>query len=71
MNYWGLEPLDKSRQNWLVRCAAVSDGGTAVLSGVNSSVQNQKVRIEVVAASQEPQLVQQEIFHEKSCVPRS
>jgi chemotaxis protein methyltransferase CheR len=44
MNYWGLEPLDKSRQNWIVRYAAAFQiGESAVLSSDDSPVHDEKV----------------------------
>jgi SAM-dependent methyltransferase len=44
MNYWGLEPLDKSRQNWIVRyTAAFQIGESAVPSSDDSLVHDQKV----------------------------
>jgi len=44
MNYWGLEPLDKSRQNWIVRYAAVFQiGERAISSSSDSLAHDQRV----------------------------
>jgi SAM-dependent methyltransferase len=46
MNYWGLEPLDKSRQNWIVRYAAAFQiRESAMSSSSDSFVPDQRVAI--------------------------